>query len=358
MLIILENLILKKINKFKIFEKRKKNIIYIIKMIPDIFNIKCIVVKRLTDFYAEEKAAAIRAITKYLGCDIAKRTAFARYDIQSALNLAITEAKAEGFLPILMILGGTDDTLKCLQVTVEVVFATYGTSNFLLDFPNCRLGVLPTNLNTMPEPEYIIRNSLSNSNINIACKQLAIKLGLNLSSTINYSANANSTVKYNIDYLTEYKKVLVDPTVSVQVSPEFLIMQAKEKPTDFFTINYLSDDLMDKIKDQNITNLYYADSGLAVFFRLSKQTDVLKFEVFEDDKALWKVIYKNQLVGYTSYYALVSGGVNPNNPTTNYYERILQYMENAANAIFIQFGKQGESGCFEDFFRNFEFTVI
>jgi len=28
-------------------------------------------------------------------------------------------------------------------VTEELVFATFATSNFLLDFPNCNLGVLP-----------------------------------------------------------------------------------------------------------------------------------------------------------------------------------------------------------------------
>jgi hypothetical protein len=51
--------------------------------VPNAFNIKCIVVKRLYEFYAEEKDAAIKGITKYLGCAIAKRTVFTRYDVQS-----------------------------------------------------------------------------------------------------------------------------------------------------------------------------------------------------------------------------------------------------------------------------------
>ena len=85
--------------------------------IPNVFNIKCIVVKRLYEFYSEEKDAAIKGITKYLGCAIAKRTVFTRYDVQSDLNTAIIEAKEGGFMPILIILGGTDDTLKCRQVT-------------------------------------------------------------------------------------------------------------------------------------------------------------------------------------------------------------------------------------------------
>lgn len=326
--------------------------------VPDALDIKCIVVKRLYKFYAEEKEAAITAITKYLGCSIAERTVFTRYDIQSDLNSAIVEAKEEGYIPILIILGGTDDTLNCLQVTTEKVFATYATSNFLLDFPNCNLGVLPINLDAVPVAEYISRNSLSNANMNIVCKELAKKLGLSLSATINYSANANSSGNYNIDYLTEYKQLLDETTFSVQVNPEYLIMEATKKPSEFFSINYLNDTLLDKIKEENITNLYYVDSGLATFFRETEQNNVLKFELLDNDKVFWKVIYKNQFIGYTSYYCLVSGGVNPSNPTTNYYERILQYMENAANAIFIQYGKQGNSDCFDDFFKNFTFEVI
>jgi hypothetical protein len=327
--------------------------------IPNCFNIKCIVVKRIYDFYAEEKDAAIKAITKYIGCTVAKRTVFTRYDVQSDLNSAIVEAKEEGFIPILIILGGTDDTLKCLQVTNELVFATYATSNFLLDFPNCNLGVLPINLNTVPVPEYIARNSLSNSNMNIVCKELAKNLGLTLSATINYSVNANSSDRYAIDYLTEYKKLLNETTFSLQVNPEYLINEAKKKPLEFFSINYLDDTILDKIKEDNLTNLYYIDIGLSRFFRLSEQKDTLRFQVFENNNAFWKVIYKDQLVGYTSYYCLSSGGINPNKLIdASYYQRILQYMENAANAIFIQYGKQGNSDCFNDFFSNFKFEVI
>lgn len=327
--------------------------------IPNCFNIKCIVVKRIYDFYAEEKDAAIKAITKYIGCTVAKRTVFTRYDVQSDLNSAIVEAKEEGFIPILIILGGTDDTLKCLQVTNELVFATYATSNFLLDFPNCNLGVLPINLNTVPVPEYIARNSLSNSNMNIVCKELAKNLGLTLSATINYSVNANSSDRYAIDYLTEYKKLLNETTFSLQVNPEYLINEAKKKPLEFFSINYLDDTILDKIKEDNLTNLYYIDIGLSRFFRFSEQKDTLRFQVFENNNAFWKVIYKDQLVGYTSYYCLASGGINPNKLIdASYYQRILQYMENAANAIFIQYGKQGNSDCFDDFFSNFKFEVI
>ena len=327
--------------------------------IPNVFNIKCIVVKRLYEFYAEEKDAAIKGITKYLGCAIAKRTVFTRYDVQSDLNTAIIEAKEGGFMPILIILGGTDDTLKCLQVTKELVFATYATSNFLLDFPNCNLGVLPINLSTVPVPEYISRNSLSNANMNIVCKELAKNLELTLSATINYSVNANSSGKFTMDYLTEYKKLLDETTFSVQVNPEYLIMEAKKKPLEFFSINYIDDTILDKIKEDNITNLYYIDNGLSRFFRISEQKDTLRFQVFENNNAFWKVIYKDQLVGYTSYYCLASGGINPNKPIdSDYYQRILQYMENAANAIYIQYGKQGNSDCFDDFFNNFKFEVI
>lgn len=327
--------------------------------IPNAFNIKCIVVKRLYEFYAEEKDAAIKAITKYLGCTIGKRTVFTRYDVQSDLNTAIEEAKDEGFIPILIILGGTNDTLKCLQVTEELVFATFATSNFLLDFPNCNLGVLPINLNIVPEPEYITRNSLSNSNMNIVCRELAKKLGLSLSATINYSVNANSSDKYAMDYLSEYKKLLDQTIFSIQVNPEYLIMEATKKPLEFFSINYIDDNILDKIKEDNITNLYYIDIGLSTFFRVTEQKDTLRFELFENNNSFWKVIYKNQLVGYTSYYCLASAGVNPNNLIdANYYQRILQYMENAANAIFIQYGKQGNSDCFDDFFNNFKFEVI
>ena len=328
-------------------------------VIPNAFNIKCIVVKRLYEFYAEEKDAAIKGITKYLGCAIAKRTVFTRYDVQSDLNSAIVEAKEEGFLPILIILGGTDDTLKCLQVTKEIVFATYATSNFLLDFPNCNSGVLPINLITVPVPEYISRNTLSNANMNIVCKELAKNLGLSLSATINYSVNANSSGKFTMDYLTEYKKLLDETTFSVQVNPEYLIMEAKKKPLEFFSITYIDDTILDKIKEDNITNLYYIDNGLSRFFRISEQKDTLRFEIFENNNAFWKVIYKDQLVGYTSYYCLASGGINPNKPIdANYYQRILQYMENAANAIYIQYGKQVNSDCFDDFFNNFKFEVI
>jgi hypothetical protein len=327
--------------------------------IPNVFNIKCIVVKRLYEFYAEEKDAAIKGIAKYLGCAIAKRTVFTRYDVQSDLNTAIIEAKEGGFMPILIILGGTDDTLKCLQVTKELVFATYATSNFLLDFPNCNLGVLPINLSTVPVPEYISRNSLSNANMNIVCKELAKNLELTLSATINYSVNANSSGKFTMDYLTEYKKLLDETTFSVQVNPEYLIMEAKKKPLEFFSINYIDDTILDKIKEDNITNLYYIDNGLSRFFRISEQKDTLRFQVFENNNAFWKVIYKDQLVGYTSYYCLASGGINPNKPIdSDYYQRILQYMENAANAIYIQYGKQGNSDCFDDFFNNFKFEVI
>lgn len=327
--------------------------------VPNAFNIKCIVVKRLYEFYAEEKDAAIKGITKYLGCAIAKRTVFTRYDVQSDLNTAIIEAKEEAFLPILIILGGTDDTLKCLQVTKELVFATYATSNFLLDFPNCNLGVLPINLSTVPIPEYISRNSLSNANMNIVCKELAKNLELTLSATINYSVNANSSDKFTMDYLTEYKKLLDETTFSVQVNPEYLIMEAKKKPLEFFSINYIDDTILDKIKEDNITNLYYIDNGLSRFFRISEQKDTLRFQVFENNNAFWKVIYKDQLVGYTSYYCLASGGINPNKPIdSDYYQRILQYIENAANAIYIQYGKQGNSDCFDDFFNNFKFEVI
>ena len=236
---------------------------------------------------------------------------------------------------------------------------TYATSNFLLDFPNCNLGVLPINLSTVPVPEYISRNSLSNANMNIVCKELAKNLGLTLSATINYSVNANSSGKFTMDYLTEYKKLLDETTFSVQVNPEYLIMEAKKKPLEFFSINYIDDTILDKIKEDNITNLYYIDNGLSRFFRISEQKDTLRFQVFENNNAFWKVIYKDQLVGYTSYYCLASGGINPNKPIdSDYYQRILQYIENAANAIYIQYGKQGNSDCFDDFFNNFKFEVI
>ena len=32
-------------------------------------------------------------------------------------------------------------------------------------------------------------------------------------------------------------------------------------------------------------------------------------------------------------------------------------MENAANAIYIQYGKQGDSNCFDEFFKNYEFEL-
>ena len=107
----------------------------------------------------------------------------------------------------------------------------------------------------------------------------------------------------------------------------------------------------------SITNLYYIDIGLSIFYRETSQTNVLRFEVIPNNLSIWKVLYKDQLIGYTSYYSIVSAGVNPNRPTSNYYERVLQYMENAANAIYIQYGKQGDSNCFDDFFRNYEFKV-
>ena len=325
---------------------------------PNALNIKCIVVKRFFEFYAEEKAAAIVAITKYLGCEVSKLTSFCRYDEQSELSFEINNAKEQNFLPILIILGGTADTLKCLQVTNQIVFATYATSDFLLDFPNFRFGVLPINLSTVPEPEYITRNSLSNSNMNLICNEIANNFNLKLSATINYSVNANSTGKYTTDYLTEYKKLLSETAFSVQLNPEYLIQEAQSKPNEFVSINYLDDNIIEIIKNTKITNLYYIDIGLSIFFKDTKQTDVLKFEIFQNNPSQWKVIYKDQLIGFTSYYSLVSAGINPNKPTSNYYERILQYMENAANAIYIQYGKQGDSNCFDEFFKNYEFEVI
>lgn len=324
--------------------------------IPDAFNIQIIVCKKKFKFYAEEKTAAIKAFTTYLGCDVAKRTIFVRFDNQSELSDQIAISKENGFSPLIVILGGTSDTLDCLKTTTEPVFATFATSNFLEDFQNFYFGVLPENIPTseINVPDYYSRNSLSNSNMVLASQKICELLNLKQSPTINYSINANSTGRYEIDYLRNYKEFIDTFKISTQIFPEGLIEVAETNPDSLHSINYLSDDILELIKSKNISNIYYIDIGLSVYYR-DTNSPSLSFSKIPNTNFLYQVFYKGQLVGYTSYFCLVSGGVNPNNPSTIYFDRLKQYFDNSANAIRILYGKQGNIDCFDSFFATFKF---